>query len=218
MRIFSAFRYSSTSALSWRLVDEDAPARRVASSEAIERFMRMASDRNSACCLRSSGTSPMPCRIASRGERYRTGLPSTKMLPASNGSAPKTARAISVRPAPTRPAMPENFAAPDIEARRRRARLHAGRESLPRRVKPFDRKRDLAGIGIGAVAEERVDLAADHHADDAVDVVSRRHCRCRRAARRAAPCSGRRSRTPPRGDASRRSTLSPSAFRSRTMR
>ena len=41
---------------------------------------------------------------------------------------------------------------------------------MPRRDKPFDRKRDIAGLGIGAVAEERVDFAADHHADDAVDV------------------------------------------------
>src|SRR6185312_6638222 len=47
-----------------------------------------------------------PRRMASCGERMAAGSPSIKTRPESNGSAPKTARASSVRPAPTRPARP----------------------------------------------------------------------------------------------------------------
>ena len=39
-----------------------------------ERLLRIASDRNRACCLRSSGTRPMPARMASIGERMATSL------------------------------------------------------------------------------------------------------------------------------------------------
>ena len=73
---------------------------------ATERLLRIASDRNSACCLRSSGTRPMPARMASIGERIATSRPSTSTRPRCIGSAPKMARASSVRPAPTRPARP----------------------------------------------------------------------------------------------------------------
>ena len=60
----------------------------------------------SPCALRSSGTRPIPARIASRGEASRTGLPSIRTSPRSNWSAPKIARATSVRPEPTKPARP----------------------------------------------------------------------------------------------------------------
>ena len=48
---------------------------------ATERLLRIASDRNSACCLRSSGTRPMPARMASIGERIATSRPSTSTRP-----------------------------------------------------------------------------------------------------------------------------------------
>ena len=48
----------------------------------------------------------MPARTASDGARIWILFPWTKISPASSGSAPKTARATSVRPAPTSPAKP----------------------------------------------------------------------------------------------------------------
>ena len=88
--------------------------------------------------------------------------------PESNGSAPKTARAISVRPAPTSPAMPRI-------SPRRTSRLTSsstvacGSWALPRRVRPSTRSATSPGLGPIAMNEERIDLAADHQADDAVD-------------------------------------------------
>src|SRR3954454_10566071 len=60
----------------------------------------------SPCWRRSSGTSPMPARIAAVGEPGLSATPSTSTWPASGVSMPKTARATSLRPAPTRPARP----------------------------------------------------------------------------------------------------------------
>ena len=56
--------------------------------------------------LRSSVMKPRPARIAWRGWRNLLGLPSISTVPLSTGSAPKIARATSVRPEPTRPASP----------------------------------------------------------------------------------------------------------------
>ena len=56
--------------------------------------------------LRSSVTKPMPALIASSGLRITASLPSMNTRPASFGSMPKMARAVSVRPAPTRPQIP----------------------------------------------------------------------------------------------------------------
>ena len=47
----------------------------------------------------------MPRRMLDRGERAVSTRPSSSTVP-SHGSAPKMARAISVRPLPTRPASP----------------------------------------------------------------------------------------------------------------
>ena len=58
------------------------------------------------CPLRSSVIRQSPCRTASLGEAISTRTPSTKISPAIFGSAPKMARAVSVRPLPTRPATP----------------------------------------------------------------------------------------------------------------
>ena len=44
--------------------------------------------------------------MASRGERIRTSFPNTRIVPRSMGSAPTMARASSVLPEPTSPAIP----------------------------------------------------------------------------------------------------------------
>ncbi len=56
--------------------------------------------------LRSSGTSPIPALMAAGTSCRARRSPRTSTVPASYGSAPKTARATSVRPAPTSPARP----------------------------------------------------------------------------------------------------------------
>ena len=54
---------------------------------------------------RSSLKSPTPCARRARGVAGPSNTP-TRMLPCRTGSSPKTARTISVRPAPMSPAMP----------------------------------------------------------------------------------------------------------------
>ena len=49
-------------------------------------------------------------------------------------------------------------------------RCAAGRGVVPRRVSPSTASATSPALASVAVAEERVDLAPDHHADDAVDV------------------------------------------------
>ena len=56
------------------------------------------------CCLRSSGTNATPAAMAADGWPFGNGLPSRCTEPAVRRSIPKTARATSVRPAPTSPA------------------------------------------------------------------------------------------------------------------
>ena len=70
------------------------------------RLVRTAWLRIRPCAFRSSGTNPMPCRMASRGDCTSTAWPSISTSPASRASAPKIARTTSVRPAPTSPARP----------------------------------------------------------------------------------------------------------------
>ena len=57
--------------------------------------------------LRSSGIRKMPWSMASRGAAMATGLPSRRISPPAGRSTPNSAQASSVRPAPTRPAMPK---------------------------------------------------------------------------------------------------------------
>ena len=56
--------------------------------------------------LRSSGKKAIPAFIAAPGEPVFMSLPSTLTDPESIGSAPKMALAVSVLPAPRRPASP----------------------------------------------------------------------------------------------------------------
>ncbi len=56
--------------------------------------------------LRSSEQNAMPRAMASTGLRSRAGRPSTATVPVSAWSAPKSSRASSVRPEPSRPARP----------------------------------------------------------------------------------------------------------------
>ncbi len=131
--------------------------------------MRMASDRNSACCLRSSGTRPMPWRIASCGERMRDRLAVDQDAAGIEGiGAEDGARHLGAAGA-DQPGDAENLAPPD---RQRDVGEHRGARVAARAAarQPLDGERHRAGGGIGAMAEQRVDLAADHHADDAVDI------------------------------------------------
>lgn len=54
----------------------------------------------------SSGTKPIPARMASAGLVMEAAYPSTTTSPATLGSTPNSASTNSVRPAPTNPAMP----------------------------------------------------------------------------------------------------------------
>ncbi len=56
------------------------------------------------CCRRSSGTRATPAAIAASGEELGSTWPRTVTRPADRRSMPKTARATSLRPAPTSPA------------------------------------------------------------------------------------------------------------------
>ena len=150
------------------LVDEDAPAHEAGPWRPRERLLRIASDRNSACCLRSSGTRPMPARIASIGERIATSRPSTRTRPRCNGSAPKMARASSVRPAPTRPARPTISPLRTSRSMSCSTTACGSRASRPRAM-PSTSSATAPTRGAAAVGEQPLDLAADHHPDDAVD-------------------------------------------------
>ena len=116
--------------------------------------MRTASARNSACCLRSSGTRPMPWRIASCGERMRDRL-----------AVDEDAAGIERIGAEDRPRHlgaagadqagdAEDLAVADrqrdvVEDRRVRVlRVATARKAL-------DRKRDVAGFAASRVGEER---------------------------------------------------------------
>ena len=85
-------------------VDKD-PARRKRPRDAMEKLLLMACCRNSACCLRSSGTSPMPRRMASRGERILTGSPSIAIVPRRRICPEDRSRHFR-SPDPTKPASP----------------------------------------------------------------------------------------------------------------
>ena len=149
------------------------------------RFSRTASSRNSACCLRSSGTRPMPCadRILRRADGDRRAVDRTS--PAVWGSAPKRQRASSVRPEPTSPAMPR--ISPRRTTRRyvlEHHRPRIGDGAAPRQ--PLDFEDDVAGRARRQRLEKLARRAADHHADDAIDGEPGDRPRCRSACRRAA--------------------------------
>ena len=69
-------------------------------------FQLHGSSRHRPVRLRSSVSRAMPLAMASAGEPIFSSRPSRMIRPAVSVSTPKMARATSVRPAPTRPAMP----------------------------------------------------------------------------------------------------------------
>ena len=123
------------------------------------------------------------------GSSIRSGCPSRLTVPAIGGSTPNIARAISDRPAPTRPAIPRISPRPTANDTAccgyRRVRSPSTRKSLAAR-------RALRRIVLD------VDVAADHQPDHVVvgELAARRACRRwrRRAAR---PPDRRRPRTSP---------------------
>ena len=108
-------------------------------------------------------------RIASCGVRMRTGCRARGSRRASSGSAPKTARATSVRPAPIRPAKPR------ISPLRTREADVADRRAAragPRTSSTIALRRACRA----ASARSSVERAADHQRDDRLDRrVGRRH-------------------------------------------
>ena len=70
------------------------------------RLLRIDWSIKSPCRLRSSGARARPAAIAWRGSWPRRGTPLIVTRPRCKGSAPKSARATSLRPEPTMPASP----------------------------------------------------------------------------------------------------------------
>ena len=83
--------------------------------------------RTSPSARRSSGTKPIPALTASEQSRGSKVAPSRVIVPLSGRSAPKTSRASSLRPAPTRPPRPST-------SPRRRSKLTS--LTLGARVRP----------------------------------------------------------------------------------
>ena len=124
--------------------------------------------RNTPWVLRSSGDRHRPWRMASRGEEILSLRPSSRMSPESTRSAPISARASSVRPAPTSPYTPRISPL---------CRVKLMSSSTPLRFRP---RTSSTGIGPSAgpcpaAGLALVDLAADQHLDEgaAVDVPDR---------------------------------------------
>ena len=169
MRMLSALRYSSTSASSRRSSMKTSQLL-MRSSAAMDRLVRTASDRNSACCLRSSGTRPMPWRIASRGERIVDRLAVDEdAAGVERIGAEDRARHLGAAGA-DQPGDAEDLAAAHLE---RDVVEHDGVRVAARcrgASGPRPRARPRRRRGSSRWREERVDLAADHQPDDAVDV------------------------------------------------
>ena len=108
---------------------------------------------------------PLVDRVARRGDR-RLARRRARIAPPSRRSTPKTARASSVRPEPTRPARPR--ISPRRTARSTdcgRDRWRSARRSISRRSRAGRRCRRQV---------ERLEVAADHQADHGVVARSRR--------------------------------------------
>ncbi len=91
--------------LSWAAVDTR-PARESCGSAARTMFSRTERFGMMPSTLRSSDSSATPAFNAAAVLPRRTGRPATVTVPLSRGSAPATAFAVSLRPAPSRPPSP----------------------------------------------------------------------------------------------------------------
>ena len=99
-------RFMNRSTISRCFARSTMPARVSVGSAASVRFSRTDSSGMIPSPLRSSDTKAIPARMASSGVRGFSRFPSICMAPSSGGSAPKMARAVSVRPEPSSPATP----------------------------------------------------------------------------------------------------------------
>ena len=95
----------------------------------------------------------MPARIASAGDVMRIAAPLTRIVPESAGVSPNSVRASSVRPLPTRPAMPR------ISPRRDRQRHVANPGRGAGQPLHGEHRRPDVDRGLG---EDGGDVAADH--------------------------------------------------------
>ena len=98
-----------------------------------------------------------PARLRSRSSRRRTCRRRRSRAPSRFGRRRPARRGRESRPCAR-------------AARRRSVRSRADRARSRRRVRPLTSSATAPCSGIGRVAVERVDVAADHHADDRVDV------------------------------------------------
>ena len=132
----------------------------------MEKLVRMPSAAKIAWCLRSSGTRPMPSAMASAGDAGAIGLPSSVMVPAAMRSAPKMARASSVRPEPTRPATPR--ISPALRSRSTPSSTMAcGACGIAHGAQAAHREPDVAGdVALRRPGIELGGGAADHLLDD----------------------------------------------------
>jgi hypothetical protein len=96
--------------------------------------------------------------MAASGRPGASRVPATSTVPPSKRSIPKTARATSLRPAPTRPASATISPA-------RISNEHVGEDALA--GEPLHLEHALPDLGV-ALREQRADLAADHPPDEVV--------------------------------------------------
>ena len=97
----------------------------------------------------------MPRSRACCGLWMLTALPSTRISPEVAGVMPKIVSAVSVRPEPISPAIPEDLAGPQ---RQRDVAHHAAKTELAQ----FQQRRADLGVLLG---EQLVDRPSDHHGD-----------------------------------------------------
>ena len=134
VRIDSWRRESSASAVS--AARSTTPPRDSAVRFGSAMFAAIAKSSSSPCALRSSGTRQSPAAIAAATDPGGRVRPSTATWPPLTGSMPKTARASSVRPAPTRPASPRISPRCSVRSTRTFGLARVRRPEIPRTGTP----------------------------------------------------------------------------------
>ena len=144
-------------------------------SEASATFWSMPMSMTSPCWRRSSGTSAIPAAIAERGVAVGQALAVEADRPVRARSMPKIARATSDASGADEAGQRDDLAGADGEG-------HVVEDAGAGEV--LDLEHDVARVRLG-LGEQRVEVTADHRADDVVDrqVLDRR--RYGRSGRRA---------------------------------
>ena len=132
---------------------------------------------------------PCPGAASARANGRSSAAPPTLSRPESGRIAPKISLAISVRPEPSRPGEPDDFAGAqrEVERRHRRAAARGPRPRGSARPSPTDALAASALLGL-------LEFAPEHQRDQLQRRQFGRRRRRRPAGRCAAPRCGRRSR------------------------